>query len=370
MKWLKKLAEEDKIGPEAYETIMADVAMIKEASGPNIAAELKEMLRLGSMIGAAAIGTKLGKMVAGKVDTMVGKKKLEQSKGQILIDPMFQGKGTIEKAEARFNEIANIAPHFAMRHGVVKKIIDNNLNSGLSDNTVSNLAMAESLILNTSSTPSASANPAEKLFPKIASIRPNIIGEIVADIYMVKEAALGKDVKDILKVTGLASLVPLSIAGIMGAGNWAAGKFKQKDIKKQLDNSFNTALKMSDPNEELLHSNKDKARQAFQTLAHFAPQVALEPQAARGFMNKIVAYDQGMDINDLKSLTDIQKNLTQTASGSDFAVGMGTGLKFTKGDAVVGDILKGETRDVFYGEAGALRKEVSKLKGQLKDIRG
>ena len=107
------------------------------------------------------------------------------------------------------------------------------------------------------------------------------------------------------------------------------GKQSKKDLEKRLKSSFNSALKMSDPDQEPLHNNREGAHKAFKTLAHFAPHVAAEPSAARAFMNKMVSYDMGVDIGSIKDLTDIEKNLSQVSKDPDFLQGFRAGTEAT-----------------------------------------
>jgi len=115
-----------------------------------------------------------------------------------------------------------------------------------------------------------------------------------------------------------AVLAPVAMAGGAGAGlaKHMISLSDKKKLEARLKESFDTAMRMSDPEVEPLYSQPDKARQAFETLSHFAPHVASEPAAARAFMNRIVSYNQGIPTLDVKELTDIERNLAQARPSS------------------------------------------------------
>jgi hypothetical protein len=104
--------------------------------------------------------------------------------------------------------------------------------------------------------------------------------------------------------------------------------FKQKNREEKLRNSFLEAMKRSDPGKEPLHANKDKAMQAFQTLTHFAPNVAADPEAARAFMLNLISMDQGVQVGAIKDLSEIEKNLKATKSKQPFLEGLQVGTEF------------------------------------------
>lgn len=220
-------------------------------------------------------------------------------------DPMFSENP--EKAKARLYEIARFAPHVTLNKELTKSIIKSKLNNGLTDEDKQNLVMIQTQY---------HKNPDVSSFmPKVASAD---LGEILADVVMIKEAA---GVKDNMLMFGAAAAMPLLAGLIGGAVNMGMAHMKQKSLKSSLESSYMKALSLSDVDKEPLMQNREKAREAFATLARFAPQVALDPQAARSFMNKIVSYDQGIDTSTVKELSEISKNIQASREGSAFAEG-------------------------------------------------
>lgn len=128
----------------------------------------------------------------------------------------------------------------------------------------------------------------------------------------------------------VAVLAPLALAGGVGSGafkHYMASRDKKK-LEQDLKNSFDTAMRMSDPHHEKLHANPERAREAFETLVHFAPGVAMQPSAARNFMSKIVDYGLGIPPEDVKALSDIQKNISQSKPDSTaFLSGFSSGTE-------------------------------------------
>ena len=219
---------------------------------------------------------------------------------QLQNDPALKTKEEKEKAVARLYEIARVAPHLTMNRDLTKHMIMGKLHTGLSLEDKQKLALLQSQYDN--------GSDLRQFMPKLAAAE---IGSVLADAYLVKEAAMkptgsfGRD----LKMFGALSLLPLATSLVGGAINMGVSKIKEKKMSEALNNSFAQAMSMSNPDREPLLQNKDEARKAFNSLANFAPQVALDPQAARAFMNKIVSYDQGIDTAVVKELSEITRNL-------------------------------------------------------------
>lgn len=245
------------------------------------------------------------------------------------------------KALARFDEIAEIAPSVAANKSVVTHIIRSKIKEGLTTNDVMNLASLQAQQLPNLGSQSKRQRMYSKQREKNASaIR---LGEMCADVYqMGKVASVGlknKTIRDqlwkALKTTAMVSSVPI-LAGLgSGAVSHYMGKKNKEELASQLNRSFAEAMRTSDPNKEPLHVDKAKSRQAFETLAHFAPNVAAEPSAARSFMNKIVSYDQGVDIGSVKELSEIERNLGQANKEPNFVQGFRAGADATGLQAIV-----------------------------------
>lgn len=210
-----------------------------------------------------------------------------------------------EKAMARFDELARIAPSVAADPHLSKRLIINKIHEGFSDNDIQNLAMIQATHMSKTGAVMCSQ---EKL------------GSITADMYMLsrddmdKTAARrkikGSNIKAYLGTIGAVSAIPYFLSLGAGTVKQISAKMEANRLKKDLDVSFGEALKLS-KEEEGLRANKEKSRMAFEALAHFAPHVALQPQAARAFMAKMTSYDQGLLTSDLKDLTDIERNMAQ-----------------------------------------------------------
>lgn len=317
--WLEKMAEDglirDEVKTKIYEDIVkvADIATNKEKS--EAALKLFDMLAAGLASG-----------LAGAL-TSTAKEKYEEFKGRrvILANRELLGKqfaNDAAKAKARFDELASFAPHVAANQALATRLIADRLHDGFTDSDVQNLALLQSKYL-------PDAFRSQKFSPKLAEVRPEKLGEITADVYMLSKTATDGNTLSRLgrfaKHVGMYASIPLLIGAGAGAVNKILSSVDKKNLERKLDESFRRAVAISDPEKEALHANRDQARQAFNALAHFAPHVALEPQAARAFMSKIVSYDQGMNISDIKDLSEIQRNLTDKKPSNFISGFQGTG---------------------------------------------
>lgn len=148
----------------------------------------------------------------------------------------------------------------------------------------------------------------------------------LADVVITTGATLGLEKGGSAKTPGtirdvahkILPFASLGIAGGLGLGlvRHGVAQIDKKELEKKLKKSFEEALRMGPSDQDPLHQDIGKARQAFQTLVHFAPHVACDPSAARAFMNKLVSYDQGILTSDVKDLTEIERNLHQAKGDS------------------------------------------------------
>lgn len=338
--WLEKLAADGHVSEKAKDEIYETCShVLKEASEQPFTMAEKAIMALSPFVlgGAAAyVGSKL--TGAGAINQAT--KSALKSRAALLNDPELAPHK--EKVHARFGELAAIAPSVAAQAHLATRLVKTRLHDGFTDDDMSRLAQLQ-----------ATYNQKIDFVPKVqkglAKKASAHTGELCATLYcLVKEAGIGagigaglKDagraaasasrmgtIKEVLKTTAVLSAFPL--LGGVGAG--AVHEYMdyrdKKKLSENLNKSFEKALAMSDPDKEPLHANKEKARQAFETLTHFAPHVATEPSAARAFMNKLLSYDMGIDVGAVKDLAQIQKDISQSHGGSSpFFTGFGQGAQ-------------------------------------------
>jgi hypothetical protein len=266
-----------------------------------------------------------------------------------------------EKTEARFDEIAKIAPAVAAKPELALRLVRGSLHSGFTTEDVQRLAQLQATYEKNIFSSTSPAEAVQKALSKKASALPSAdAGRIAATVVQIlSEAGLG-DLKKTAtlpwkrsgfdKATNIAKQVLTTGAIVSGFGalvglgtgaiNQAADiyKSKQKDIK--LRASFAEAMKRSDPSREPLHSEPEKAWKAFQTLAHFSPNVASDPEAARSFMNTLVSGGLGMNVDLLKGLSEIEKNLKTVRPENPFLKGFQAGAETAGMQSALGDVTK------------------------------
>ena len=294
-----------------------------------------------------------------------------------------------EKASARFDEIVKVAPKVATQKELVKRLVIDRLHSGFTANDYQNLAGIQASYA-PKSKDTARVSGKYEAKTKTAGMSAEASGRICADVVLLlKDAGLDKvaaaaapaaggvfdSIKRILTTMGVVSGVGVLTglgAGTVNAVSHAMGEAK---LRENLKKSYDEALRRSDPNREPLHANKDKARQAFETLVHFAPHVAVEPSAARAFMNAIVSSDQGTHISHVKDLADVERNLRATQGSNPFLEGLRSGAEAVGlGGAMSGamkDVMRpviGQTQEAmghtigYTPEADAIREDFAKYR--------
>lgn len=242
-------------------------------------------------------------------------------------------KANAQKAKARLYEIARVAPHVTLNQDITRSLIRSKLNTGLSDDDKLKLSFLQSQY---------------HASPDMKGYMPKTAGEIMADVVMLiepnsleKQASANMEgLKSLGKYVGALSLLPLTMGIVGGLVNKGSSMLAQKDLKAGLEESFMKAMSLSDRDREPLHANKQKARDAFSTLVRFAPNVALDPQAARSFMNKIVSYDS-LDMSTVKELSEINKNLSQTQGPTPFATGFAVTSKMVGAPSILSQGITG-----------------------------
>jgi len=326
--WLEDLVKEGQVRPEVAAEIYASC---KEAAmSPEMASGLKSMREaLLRDFPAAAVGALAGFAGQHAYEKQKAKwafgnmgKDVEKTRDALIKKPEF--KGNEDKFNARLNEIAKFSPAVAGNAAVAERLLKRTLHSGLSDSDVEKLVEMQSRM----------SVPNYETFKLLSEKQASFVGETLADVVsLVKTAAPDKGrawsvfSRRILPVLGMSVGVPLAGGVMAGTASAVRGHFEKKQLQKDLEKSFQAAIKASDPDKEPLHQNMEKAREAFNALVHFAPSVALQPQAARGFMSKIVSYNQGMNTADLKDLAEIQKNVQQGKAPGGFLHGLVEGSK-------------------------------------------
>lgn len=279
-------------------------------------------------------------------------RKMEAIKAEIMRS--HEAEGYHDKAEARFDEIVSIAPRIGTMPELAKRLVRDRLHSGFTSDEIQRMAQIQA-------TYSPNSNDAErmqkKLLKKKASIPSEDLGRIAANVVKIMaEAGLGTSTA--VKVAGLFGRTPMEkattvaknvlmtgaiLSGFgtlvgLGAGtvNQSISAIKNEDRKRKLKLSFLEAMRRSDPSIEPLHANRDKAVYAFNTLTHFSPHVASDPEAARAFMLNLVNMDQGVQTNTIKELSEIEKNLKMCKPENPFLKGFGAGADMFGMKSMVG----------------------------------
>lgn len=351
MHWLKKMAAQGLIRPEVMEKISQETKLVKEALGP-MPTELKNWLAEALKYTAIGAGGFLGKEVVERGLKTYDSNKAQNSaqtaliavKATVLSNPkLIMDK---EKASARFNEIAKIAPALSTNVEFMTRMVEKNLHSGLSSEDIQRLALLQSQHM-------SEQLKSSTLMPKLASEN---LGKMLADVYIVKEAAVtnwSNILKDQTKHMAAFAALTGGIAAISGAAHMVADKFKQKKLQATLEDTFRQAGEGDHPNAQMIRENPDQARAAFKTLTHFAPHVALDPLTTRSFLSQVLTYGGtagGMNVENVKTLTEIQKNVDRSSRPGSFSAGFETGAKYTKELTNPGDAfraaLMGEKRRI------------------------
>jgi len=409
--WLEKMVKEGHVRPAVRDSIYASCSdILTKAAGvgqyedffkkhfkvpadfPGSAKEwiqgsnplLHQAMTLLSTVGivggaAAYYAAKTGLSDSKDIKTII------ENRQAILSDPAVERYK--EKASARFDEVVKVAPKVATQKELIKRLVLDRLHSGFTSNDYQNFAGIQASYAPQSKDTGRVAKKYESA-SKTASMSAEASGSICADVVLLlKDAGLDKvaatpvaggifdSVKRILATMGVVSGVGVVTGLGAGAVNAVSHAMDEAKLKKNLKKSYDEAMRRSDPNREPLHANKDKARQAFETLVHFAPHVAVEPSAARAFMNTIVSNDQGTHISHVKDLADIERNLRGTKGSNPFLEGLRSGAEAVGLGGTVGgamrDVMKpviGQTQEAmghtigYTPEADAIREDFAKYR--------
>lgn len=323
--WLDEMVADGRLEKTAADRIYSEANSLIE----KLAKSEEEIMALSKKIapwiaGALGVG---GALVYDKVRDASDGKKIMANLASIV--NKFDKDEDKEKAKARFEEIGKISPNVAMNENLASKLVHTRLHDGLSAEDAQRLALLELNYRSSGIIPS-------RIFsggPKMASddsVTPAEVGSVYADAFLVvKTASLAsgfnlfknKALTDWAKAFALLTSVPLGVAAVGGAVKHVTSKIDKKEMDEKLRASFDTAVERSDHEREPLKDNPEKARQAFQALAHFAPHVAMQPDAARHFMSKVVSYDQGITTGDARDLSEIESNLRDIKEQNPFIEG-------------------------------------------------
>lgn len=356
LEWVNEWVEKGLLTKEGGEKVNAHVTdFMKEAASDTDAAMALGRKIAPWVVGVLGIG---GLAIADKVKDYKDIEAIKANQNTII--DMFKQQKDKDMAAVRFEEIASISPATAVNKNLSTSIVKSRLYSGLSTDDHQRLALLEA---------HAKKNRSYKgggFLSKVGSDDQGVadassLGNTLADVYLMTKQAgtrgglfnlMGKDEFKSAILGGLVlSGIPLVYSAI-GGGVKAVNEYRdKKKMESDLETSFQEAVDRSDPDKEPLRANPDKARRAFQALAHFSPRSAAQPEAARAFMSKIVAYDQGINASDVKDLTEIERNIISVTPENAFISGF---KNVAGGVGVTGLIQKG-----IGEQAGPLLSEMN-----------
>lgn len=369
---VEKMASEGQIRPEAKAAIYADcsrlIKLATEGQQLPIPQNVQRVIDFGvGFTSNMMVNTAWRKLMQARgLNKTV--ESIDKSRTGILADPAFSEYAA--KADQRFTELAKVAPTVAANPARAKAIISRTLHTGFTNEDMNHLAILQAI--HTAGDPDYATKVDRKMSKKASAER---LGEMYADVLcLVKEAGIAKTAAgisvgtagQILKHMALVSSIPL-LAGVgQGlAAEYAASRDSRR-MAERLRNSYNEALRLSDK-EDLnrrsgasLKDHPADSLRIFQALAHFAPHVAAQPDAAKSFMARIIENGQAVDTAEVKQLTDIEKNLASAGSRSPFFEG------FSKGVSNLG--LGEGIRSTLKDTTGPLRERTQA--SILRDIKG
>jgi hypothetical protein len=335
--WLEKMAEEGTIRAEALDIIYERCSEVLEKTAnhpfdgfkgvPNVPSipSIWEKFVANPFFGpAVSAGTAITLMggaeaLKRKVLDMKVKAQIDVVRQKLLNDPALSSKKDKEKAEARLNEILLYAPSFASNEPVLRRYLFSKLNSGLTDKDVQGLISVQIKMTPkpheyTQAQSDALVKKAfEEVRPSAEDVLSEVKGSFLAETVIFckeafcKEAAKGLN-RDLAAYAGLAVSVPLLTAGVLGGIETIKSKMGEKEINAKIMKVKADVL--ADPE---FVENRELARQAFDSLTHFSPHIAIEPFAAKSFVRKMVAYQAGPASSELKELTETERNMNPQA---------------------------------------------------------
>lgn len=338
LSWLEQLTKEGRVSEAQKASIYESCGqLVKVAQTPEEGA-----LKITQMLAPFVVPTLLGfaPFAAGLALERRERKKNEATHhsgyqhtlNSLLADPVMGGQHR-ELALKRLNEVAEIAPTVAANTPLLTAILKKKLHSGFSHDDLTGLAKIQA-------TYSPNYGHQQDLIPKFASDdSAALAGKMAADSFLLcKEANIlsPKNMRflgNAAKQTLFATSIPLLLAAGAGVANSIVAARDNRNQRQNLQNSFNIAMDPNHPGTASLNGAPERAREAFESLVHFAPHVALQPVAARTFMNKLIQLDPSangaLQTPDLKELTEIERNLRDIPGGNAFVQGFVPALGLT-----------------------------------------
>lgn len=340
----------------------------KEYGGEAFKDQAKILTRLLLPFGLVGGGVYAAKQVNMNVASNKDAKKIMQVKAELLRKPEFAL--DLAKAEARFDELVKISPKAASKAALAERMVRDRLHSGFTTEDVQRLSQIQAThekgIL-------AAVSDADKVYKAFSKISSADTGRIAATVVkIISETGLNKTAawrrSSFEKATNIAKQVLTTGAIVSGFGavvglgagavNQGVASIKEQKRKERLRNSFLEAMKRSDPGKEPLHANREKALQAFQTLTHFAPNVAADPEAARAFMLSLISMDQGVQVGAIKDLSEIEKNLKTTKGTNPFFEGFGAGAEAVGAQKAIGAATSGLLNPFVEHGSSEIKREM------------
>jgi hypothetical protein len=322
---------------------------------------LQKFMVPAAIVGSAAYGLKkLDEKVITPGIARSDMAKLLKTKVGIINSPDFALDRA--KASARFDELMKIAPAVALKPNVAKRLVADRLHSGFTPEDAQRLIQMQATY---EKSPFTSAVPSESIaarMPKTASALSSAQqGELAATIVqLLGEASFLTDktaslipwkrtnvqkttdvAKEVLRTAAIVSGFGALIGVGAGAINTGASLISKKRKADKIKKSYMEAMRRSDPATEPLHANEERSLRAFQTLAHFSPNTAMDPEAARAFMLNLVNTNMGAQTSIIKDLANIEKDLKQSRPSSPFLTGLGAGLQHGGFTGAITDVTKG-----------------------------
>lgn len=309
---------------EIVKTASANFTPEQAAASAALAKGIKRTLQVGGGLGLLAMPLILSRMW-GKSDEAKEIKAsyadIAKTRNALVNDESVHG-GHPEKAGARFDEVANLAPTVARNPTLMRRILTEKMHSGLTREDVNTLAMIQ-----------ASYTPRYSFQQKLTKQGCDAaLGEVAADLLiMTKEAGMremGSTASKVLAHSLLLTAGPVLYGLGRGTVDHMVAANDKKEREKHLRASFASVMNEDHPDRELFNAQPEKARQAFQTLTHFSPNMAMQPATARSFIKRFMHYEAhgGISAGDVKDLTEIEKNM-RGSGPSPFLKGLREGAE-------------------------------------------
>lgn len=337
--WLENLEKQGHISEQAKALIYQDCEELvagdlhKVAEGAyTMSAEMQSTIGMLPVVLPAVQLAGMGySALKGLVETPLTISKVNKNRLAIDKDPLFNKTETdLSKAHARFNEIADLAPTVASDYGTAQKLISKRLHSGMTETDSISLMHLQKAYRD------KSPESQSKLSNKVTQAHMKGTGKKLETSLKKKAEALAtvcgivKEAVDPKTLKQIGWMFGAPLVGGFGLGAFQHGKAKRSEakLKTDLSNTLSKVMKSKDEAGEVFRADPSKAKEAFETLAHFAPHMALQSTAAKSFMTNLMSagLEHGATPEVIKTLTDVQKNVA-TAQSNHFEEGFRSGAK-------------------------------------------